>query len=574
MTIATISQLPLSPSAVLDMPPVRSLADLLTRVLADPALPPRRARDHASSLRRFGGIVGRDLAAIPASFDALRPLIASVHPAAHGLSLKRWQNIRSAVGTLLRRYGSAAVHRRLACHLPEPWYSLRAVVTDPAMQRGLARFLRYCVDHGIAPDAVSDTTFSAFAASLTTGTLVAKPQRVERMARQQWNRAAALPGWPVTLVPVTSNRDDYQLPLDRLPPSFAADLEAWMRRLSGADPLDEFGPARPLRPSSLKTARGHVLRFAAALVHAGEEPRTLTTLAALVVPERFKAALLWLMARLGGASPGLIEQAKCLLAVARHWVQASKADLERLDKLVAKLGSRRKGMTDKNRARLRAFDDPKHLLALLTLPERLMDKADRVAAPSRREALMAQSAVAIQILLLVPLRRLNLLRLDVHRHLCRSRSGRHAVVHLVIPAEETKTSQPIEAVLPEPLVRMIDHFMTRYRPLLTSDSGGLLFPGRDGGCKHITALTAQIERAVRDHTGLTVNPHLFRHLAGKLSQQFDPGNYELSRQLLGHRSTDTTVTYYTGQDTAAAVARYDANILERARSLRSNVVER
>lgn len=574
MTTSTTSQSQPSSPAVLDMPPMRSLADLLTRVLADLALPPRRARDHASSLRRFGGIVGRDLAAIPASFDALRPLLASVHPAAHGLSLKRWQNIRSAVSTLLRHYGATATHRRLACHLPEPWYNLRAAVTDPAMQRGLARFLRYCADHNIAPDAVSDATFSAFAASLTTGTLVAKPQRVERMARQQWNRAAALPGWPVTPVPVTSNRDDYQLPLDRLPASFATDLAAWMQRLSGADPLDEFGPARPLRPSSLKTARGHVLRFAAALVHSGEAPQALTGLAALVVPERFKAALLWLMARLGGASPGLIEQAKCLLAVARHWVQVPKADLERLNKLVAKLGNRRKGMTDKNRARLRAFDDPKHLLALLTLPERLMDKADRVAVPSRRDALMAQTAVAVQILLLVPLRRLNLLRLDVHRHLCRSRSGRHAVVHLVISAEETKTSQPIEAVLPEPLVRMIDHFMTRYRPLLTSDSGGLLFPGRDGGCKHITALTTQIERAVRDHTGLAVNPHLFRHLAGKLSQQFDPGNYELSRQLLGHRSTDTTVTYYTGQDTAAAVARYDANILERARSLRSNVVGR
>ncbi|WP_451975961.1 hypothetical protein [Azospirillum endophyticum] len=553
---------------------MRSLADLLTHVLADPALPPQRARDLASSLRRFGRIVGRDLAAIPASFDALRPLIASVHPAAHGLSLKRWQNIRSNVSTLLRHYGATAIHRRLACHLPEPWYSLRAAVTDPAMQRGLARFLRYCADHNIAPDAVSDATFTAFATSLTTGTLVAKPQRVERMARQQWNRAVALPGWPITPVPVTSNRDDYQLPLELLPASFAADLEAWMRRLSGADPLDEFGPAHPLRPSSLKTARGHVLRFAAAVVHAGEDPRALTTLATLVVPERFKIALLWLMTRRGGASPGLIEQAKCLLSVARHWVQAPKTDLERLNKLVAKLGSRRKGMTDKNRARLRAFDDPKHLLALLTLPERLMDKADRVAVPSRREALMAQSAVAIQILLLVPLRRLNLLRLDVHRHLCRSRSGRHAVVHLVIPAEETKTSQPIEAVLPEPLVRMIDHFMTRYRPLLTSDSNGLLFPGGNGGCKHITALTAQIERAVRDHTGLVVNPHLFRHLAGKLSQQFDPGNYELSRQLLGHRSTDTTVTYYTGQDTAAAVARYDASILERTRSLRGSVVGR
>ena len=105
MTTATTSQSPPSPPAVLDM---HSLADLLTRILADPALPPQRARDHASSLRRFGGTVGRDLAAIPASFDALRPLIASVHPAAHGLSLKRWQNIRSAVSTLLRHYGATA----------------------------------------------------------------------------------------------------------------------------------------------------------------------------------------------------------------------------------------------------------------------------------------------------------------------------------------------------------------------------------------------------------------------------------------------------------------------------------
>ena len=69
------------------------------------------------------------------------------------------------------------------------------------------------------------------------------------------------------------NRDDYQLPLHLLPPSFATDLEAWMRRLSGADPLDDLGPACPLRPSSLKTAHGHVLRFAASVVRAAEEPQ-------------------------------------------------------------------------------------------------------------------------------------------------------------------------------------------------------------------------------------------------------------------------------------------------------------
>jgi integrase len=72
----------------------------------------------------------------------------------------------------------------------------------------------------------------------------------------------------------------------------------------------------------------------------------------------------------------------------------------------------------------------------------------------------------------------------------------------------------------------------------------------------------QISRAIRDHTGLRVNPHLFRHISGKLFLEYNAGAYEVVRRVLGHRSADTTISYYTGLETAAAVRHFDDAILK------------
>ena len=100
-----------------------------------------------------------------------------------------------------------------------------------------------------------------------------------------------------------------------------------------------------------------------------------------------------------------------------------------------------------------------------------------------------------------------------------------------------------------------------FRPHLTSAGNTALFPGIGGGSKNQAFFGTQISRAVRAHTGLRVHPHLFRHIGAKLYLDANPGAYEVVRRVLGHRSIDTTTSFYTGLETAAAVRHFDKAIL-------------
>jgi integrase len=167
---------------------------------------------------------------------------------------------------------------------------------------------------------------------------------------------------------------------------------------------------------------------------------------------------------------------------------------------------------------------------------------------------------------MAPIRLRNLQTLHRERHLVRLPGRRReARVRLVIPGEETKNGEPLDFPLPPELVRILDLYLERHRPQLVASEAdqGWLFPGRGGGLKHAVSLGVQISGAVRRHTGLLVHPHLFRHLAAKLALQEAPGNYEQARRLLGHKSIDTTTSYYTGFDSAQAAAVYQAQLLER-----------
>ncbi len=63
---------------------------------------------------------------------------------------------------------------------------------------------------------------------------------------------------------------------------------------------------------------------------------------------------------------------------------------------------------------------------------------------------------------------------------------------------------------------------------------------------------------VQSNQALT--PHQFRHLAAKLYLDQHPGNYEVVRRVLGHKSIKTTVNFYTGLETRAAVAHFDETV--------------
>ena len=136
-------------------------------------------------------------------------------------------------------------------------------------------------------------------------------------------------------------------------------------------------------------------------------------------------------------------------------------------------------------------------------------------------------AVAIEILLMAPIRIGNLARLHLDRNLVRV--GKH--YHLVIDGSEVKNGQDLEFELPEESCRLIDLYLSEHRE--ADPDNRYLFPGRTTGPKGIGGLRQQIERAVKDYAGLEVNPHLFRHIAAAIYLDAHSNGYEVVRTAAG-----------------------------------------
>jgi len=185
----------------------------------------------------------------------------------------------------------------------------------------------------------------------------------------------------------------------------------------------------------------------------------------------------------------------------------------------------------------------------------------------RAGALQAQIAVAIEILTVAPIRLGNLTNLDLEQNLIRPGRGKQR--HIFLPASEVKNREPLEYALPPESVEVIVRYLKEFRPRLASPNCTALFPGRCGGPKAAQTLRVQIYQTIRSHTGLEMNPHLFRHATAKIYLDAKPGEYGVVQRTLGHLSMNTTKIYYAGSETAAAVRHFDETILKLRKNERS-----
>jgi integrase len=370
-----------------------------------------------------------------------------------------------------------------------------------------------------------------------------------------------LPGLAAADHHLPEHGNTYSLAWGTFPASLKADVDACLHRLSGRDLLAE-PDLRPLKPSSLRNREYDLRQFASALVLQGHDSASLQSLADLVRVDSVKDGLRFFLQRSGNKTTARIHGlAYSLKAIAQHWVKVDAGHLEQLRAICKRVNPGRRGMTDKNRALLRQFDQPRNIDALVNLPQRVVAEVRRKKVPARTESMMVQVALAIEILLMVPIRVGNLVALDLDRHLIRSTNRGKSKVHLAIPADEVKNNTDIEAELPKPTVALLDTYLREYRPILLDSPSPWLFPGRRGRHKARNALADQITRLIARKTGLRVNPHLFRHIAAKLYLDQNPGAYGVIRLLHGYQSVETTTQYYCGTETPAAVRHFDEHVL-------------
>ena len=427
-------------------------------------------------------------------------------------------------------------------------------ITKKRICYGLSRFARWASLRQIAPPAVDAAVIGRFIADLETASLTRNIRDLHRGVTNSWNGLVRLrPDENLKLVEFPTNKaEPGRVPWQDLPASFRTDVDQYLIWGAVPDPLDEEARARALEPRTLGLRRDHIHSAVTAAVATGIDVNGLTSLASLVEIETFKKLIRqrWEQGgrKLTSYTDGV---AGTLIAIAKEWVMVPPETLATLKALRRKLGSLPSGLTEKNKNFLRQFDDPRRLDAIIQLPDKLWRQTRRDLATSRRPFIDLQSALAIDLLLLVPLRMENLSALNFEKHL-HWPQGRGKPALMVFKGEEIKNRLPLEFEIPTALAERLHIYRNEIAPAITGKRPDAVFVTWTGEPRTQSAVTVAIERTVLRQLGIKLTPHQFRHLAAKIRLDEDPNAYELVKQLLGQKNIKTTTNFYAGPDTRRA----------------------
>jgi integrase len=136
------------------------------------------------------------------------------------------------------------------------------------------------------------------------------------------------------------------------------------------------------------------------------------------------------------------------------------------------------------------------------------------------------------------------------------------------PHAVTSTRSDTQFKLQPELSELIDEYINDYRPALLRGSTDLwLFPGQKRAIKNSRTLSLQVTQRVMKDTGLRITVHQFRHAAAAIFLKHRPGQYELVRQILGHKNIQTTMDFYVGLENIQATEIFGDIIKQRLNKL-------
>jgi len=163
-----------------------------------------------------------------------------------------------------------------------------------------------------------------------------------------------------------------------------------------------------------------------------------------------------------------------------------------------------------------------------------------------KAAIMAQLATTIAILCFAPIRMGNLIQIRLGENLIKP-AGLEDPYWLVFPHYDVKNRVQLQFKLVPEVCEIIDEYIHDFRTILLRGSNApWLFPGETGGVKTSRTLSLQITDRIEKGCGLRMTAHQFRHAAAAIFLKEHPGQFEIVRQLLGHRNIQTTMKFYVG----------------------------
>jgi integrase len=518
-----------------------TLQDVLAAIDQAHDLSDKRRQDLRSAVCLAAKVLATEPHLIAADPRGIGRRFDEASPISMGLSAGRWANVRSLLRSALKLV-VAVMPGAGRVPLSVDWELLAAEARKVgSCWLRLSRLLRWLSARQITPATVMQGDIEQFRVAFMSDALLGNPEQSWQATRRSWERMRqACPTWPQIALEKAPNPMVYSLPWEAYPGSLKDEVDRYLDRQAGKD-LSEDGPVRPLRPATLKL-RTHELRsFAAALVHRGIDPQSLTSLADCLTLDNYKLGLEWFYRRGGGKPSATVHNiAANLRQIASHWLKADDATLSAMSKIVSKLAPPKQNMSGKNRERLRAFDSLDQLQALTNLPRTIRRHVERAKSATVRKTGLSTAAMAIEILVNAPMRISNLCQLHLDKNFIRVGDK----THLFMAKEDVKNVVDLEFELPPETVAMIEWYMASYRK--ADPQNRYLFAGRGLVHKAPNTMRSQLMGAIKAFTGHTVNPHLFRAIAGSIYLDANPGDYETVRSVLGHGSINTTARFYAG----------------------------
>ena len=510
---------------------------------------PRQARmDMISACNTVSRWLDLPLSMIPASAEFLRQKFKNIHHLQAGATERRFQNVKSLLLKCLRQVGLSTKLLPYQAALNADWQVLYDLLPGRYERTALSRFMRFCSKAEIDPQAMTDTVAASYLEALRQESLVTDPRVNHQTVCRLWNKMTEIvDAWPaVPLVVPRYNDRLYAISDDLIHPDLLVAIEGYLAFLKGDDLFN--GLKRPFRPRSIEAARGNIRRYLSALHHGGFDVGVIRSLEDMTRFAVFERAMEWLWDRNGRKpSNGIGEIAWTIRCVAVKHLRCDEALAGQYADALEKLRVRRTGLSPKNSAALTQFDDPVVVKRFLNLPDHLWQLAKKEGT-GKRGSLLAQSAVAVELLTFAPMRLANLQNLRIDRHL----NWVGDRLHINIPEAMVKNSVALDYILPPHASARVKTYIADWRDLFFADSNPHLFPGRNGKPKDVSALRRQIGASFWKHAGIKLTPHQVRHVAAKLLLDAKPGFYEIIRKLLGHKSLTTTYEHYAGAETQAA----------------------
>jgi hypothetical protein len=533
-----------------------SFADAITAISTATDLSEETRRHWRSSLTGIAKAFDQPLELIPARYSAVRARMAGLHHVPLDWVPKTLANHKSNAKAALIWFTREKDVLPHGVALSPAWDQLRVELTDPSTRYRLMPLMRFCSGVQIEPDAVDEAVLDRYIDHRARTTSRASDVASRRILARLWNAGIGnIEGWPQQRLVEPPVKAAEGPGWKDFPEGLRADIEGYLAGLNRIRRNKARQRIRPCKPSTITTRRRELVAAVRMAVKLGIPLTSLTSLSALIQPDVAEKVLNGYWSKDGEIPTTYTINLSCRFVALAHSVGGlDEVALRKLGDHRFELEQHREdGMTPKNLALIRCVLTDEVWSRVTKLPDQLMRQArlERRHAPVRA-AVLAQIAVAVAILTVAPIRLGNLAGIRLGENLIKP-GGPQSNYFLAFSKYDVKNRVPLQFKLDETVTTIINEYVHNFRPdLMRGSNADWLFPGESGGHKEKISFSTQIVDRVEKSTGLRITVQQFRHAAGALILKHRPGEYELVRRLLVHKSIQTTIKFYLELETTQA----------------------